>query len=76
MRTGFRVVPALALTAAAGVCTPLGAQTREFLNAPAVKSQIRITWDAAAKKVAYAIDDSAVFRDLPDNKLFLVLAVA
>ena len=71
MRTASHVVPALALVAAVGVCAPLGAQTREFLEAPTVKSQIRIRWDVTAKKMAYAVDESPIFVDLPDNKLFL-----
>ena len=71
MRTKSHVVPALVLMSVTGVCAPLGAQTREFLDAPTVKAQIRIRWDVAANKMAHAIDDSTVFLDLPDNKLFL-----
>jgi hypothetical protein len=71
VRTTSRVLPALTLIAAVGVCTPLDAQTREFLDAPTVKSQLRVAWNATTKKMAYAIDDSTDFLDLPDNKLFL-----
>jgi hypothetical protein len=71
VRTTPHALPALALIATAGVCAPLGAQTREFLDAPTVRTQIRIRWNVTTKKLAYAIDDSTVFEDLPDRKLFL-----
>jgi hypothetical protein len=63
-----RAVLALAV---AGIPLPLEAQTREFLDAPLVKSQIRVQWDATAKKMTYAVDDDRLFRELPAGKLFL-----
>jgi hypothetical protein len=57
---------ALSLAAAPGF-----AQTREYLDAPVVKSQIRVVWDPASKKLQYAADDGSVLRELPADKLFL-----
>jgi hypothetical protein len=60
-----------ALAFSCATARPLSAQTREFLDAPVVRSQIRVAWDADTKKVTYAVDDDTVFRELRPDKLFL-----
>jgi len=61
----------LALALLCATARPLPAQTREFLEAPVVRSQIRVAWDADTKTVTYAVDDDSVFRELLPAKLFL-----
>jgi len=62
---------AVFVLAVAAIPRVLEAQTREFLDAPVVKSQIRVQWNADVKKITYAVDDDKVFRELPAGKLFL-----
>jgi hypothetical protein len=46
------------------------AQTRELLDAPRVKSRIRIRADPRTRQISYAIDDDRVFRTLPARPVF------
>jgi len=66
-----RLIMTAAVASALMSARPASAQTREFLDAPVVKSQIRVQWDAANKKFVYAIDNDDTFRDLKVNTLFL-----
>jgi hypothetical protein len=54
------------------VAAPLSsqAQTRELLNAPRVKSRIRIRTDPRTHEMSYAVDDDRVFRVLPARPVF------
>jgi len=47
------------------------AQTRQFLDAPVVKSQLRVRWNASLKSMQWAADNDATFRAFPPNALFL-----
>lgn len=47
------------------------AQTREFLDAPIVTSTVRVDYDAAAKKIKYALDGDPVPHDMPPDMLLL-----
>jgi hypothetical protein len=46
------------------------AQTRELLDAPRVKSRIRIRTDPRTRQMSYAVDDDRVFRTLPAKPVF------
>jgi hypothetical protein len=47
------------------------AQTRELLDAPQVRSRIRVQWDRSANVLLFAPDDEEGFRPLPTKGLFL-----
>jgi hypothetical protein len=46
------------------------AQTRELLDAPRVKSRIRIRADPRTRQISYAVDEERVFRTLPARPVF------
>src|SRR5579864_1538999 len=47
------------------------AQTRQFLDAPVVNSQIKVRWNAGSKTMQYALDNDTVFRTVGQDTLFL-----
>jgi hypothetical protein len=47
------------------------AQTRQFLDAPVVKSHLRVRWNTPLKAMQWAIDDDGTFRAFPTGALFL-----
>lgn len=46
-------------------------QTRQYLDAPVVKSNIRVRWNPTAKAMEWAADGSGTFRGLQSDTLFL-----
>jgi hypothetical protein len=47
------------------------AQTRQFLDAPVVKSQLRVRWNASLKVMQWAADNDGTFRSFPASAAFL-----
>jgi hypothetical protein len=54
-----------------GAVEAASAQTRAFLEAPRVRSEIVVQWDPVAKKMFYAVDSDTTFRELRGDALFL-----
>jgi len=53
------------------IASPVLAQTQEFLEAPTVKDLLRVRYSPGQKKMQYAIDDGATFREIRSDALFL-----
>jgi hypothetical protein len=49
---------------------PVG-QTRQFLDAPVVRSQIVVRWNASSTTMQYALDADPIFRNINQDTLFL-----
>lgn len=47
------------------------AQTRQYLDAPVVKSEIKLRWNSNTKAMEWAADGSTTFRGLGSSALFL-----
>jgi hypothetical protein len=47
------------------------AQTQKVLDAPVVKSQVVIRWNASAKAMQWAVDDKPTFHNIAQDTLFL-----
>jgi hypothetical protein len=46
-------------------------QTQQFLNAPVVRSEIKLRWNASTKTMQWAADDNNIYRNLTSDTLFL-----
>jgi hypothetical protein len=47
------------------------AQTRQFLDAPVVKSRLRVRWNSSLKAMQWAADNDGTFRSFPTDPVFL-----
>ncbi len=59
---------AAVLLVAVGIASP---QTRQFLDAPVVKSQIVVRWNASTKTMQWAIDDNPKYLNIGPDTVFL-----
>src|SRR5260370_25502762 len=50
---------------------PASSQTRQFLDAPVVKSEVGVTWNASAKTMQWEADEIPPFRGIQSDTLFL-----
>lgn len=50
---------------------PVVSQTRDFLDAPVVKSRLRVRWNSNLKAMQWAADNDGTFRIFPSSALFL-----
>jgi hypothetical protein len=74
MKTTALSIGTLGLTLALTLVVPASvatAQTWQYLNAPVVRSRIRVRWDSTLKAMQWARDNDDTFRGFPTDALFL-----